>query len=446
MGSEWRIGTLRDALGEKGYIRGPFGSALRRPELKTNGIPVYEQQHAITGTREFRFYIDEQKYQSMKRFAVQPDDLIVSCSGTLARVSMICSDDPIGIISQALLILRPDKTVVWPKYLYYFMSSKRGYDSLTGVSTGSVQVNIARRSIIEKTELPLPPLPEQHAIAHILGSLDDKIELNRRMNQTLQAMARAIFKHWFIDFEFPNENGESYKSSGGEMIDSPLGPIPVGWRVGFINDIEFEIVPGDWGKGELSERYSSPVRCIRGADIREISSGGIGNPPLRYIKPLSAEVKSLRDTDVVVEISGGSPTQQTGRAMRIIEPITKKFAENLICSNFCKLLRFRNIEDSEFTYFLLDNLYRREIMFQYENGTTGIKNLDFKNLFSTEQVVIPNRKVLQQFAGYSRQIDSMIQLNGIQNMMLSRIRDSLLPKLMSGEIRVPVSDKEVDQF
>lgn len=230
------------------------------------------------------------------------------------------------------------------------------------------------------------------------------------------------------------------------MIDSPLGPIPVGWRVGFINDIEFEIVPGDWGKGELSERYSSPVRCIRGADIREISSGGIGNPPLRYIKPLSAEVKSLRDTDVVVEISGGSPTQQTGRAMRIIEPITKKFAENLICSNFCKLLRFRNIEDSEFTYFLLDNLYRREIMFQYENGTTGIKNLDFKNLFSTEQVVIPNRKVLQQFAGYSRQIDSMIQLNGIQNMMLSRIRDSLLPKLMSGEIRVPVSDKEVDQF
>jgi type I restriction enzyme S subunit len=65
--AEWRIGTLRDVLGEKGYIRGPFGSALRRPELKSAGIPVYEQQHAITGTREFRFYIDEQKYQALKR-------------------------------------------------------------------------------------------------------------------------------------------------------------------------------------------------------------------------------------------------------------------------------------------------------------------------------------------------------------------------------------------
>jgi len=88
MAGEWRIGTLREALGEKGYIRGPFGSALRRPELKTFGIPVYEQQHAITGSREFRFFIDEDKYEKLNRFTVQEDDLIVSCSGTLARISM----------------------------------------------------------------------------------------------------------------------------------------------------------------------------------------------------------------------------------------------------------------------------------------------------------------------------------------------------------------------
>src|SRR5262245_6661943 len=105
MAGEWPVGTLRDALGEKGYIRGPFGSALGRPELKSSGVPVYEQQHAITGTREFRFYIDEEKYAALKRFAVQPQDLIISCSGTLARVSIIREEDPAGIISQALLIL-----------------------------------------------------------------------------------------------------------------------------------------------------------------------------------------------------------------------------------------------------------------------------------------------------------------------------------------------------
>lgn len=77
MAGEWRTVPLRDVLGERGYIRGPFGSALRRPELKTKGIPVYEQQHAITGTREFRFFIDEDKYAELRRFTVQEDDLII---------------------------------------------------------------------------------------------------------------------------------------------------------------------------------------------------------------------------------------------------------------------------------------------------------------------------------------------------------------------------------
>jgi len=180
MAGEWRIGTLREALGEKGYIRGPFGSALRRPELKTFGIPVYEQQHAITGSREFRFFIDEDKYEKLNRFTVQEDDLIVSCSGTLARISMIKKDDPKGIISQALLILRPDKLVVCPKYLYYFMSSPRGFNSLVGVSTGSVQVNIAGRGIIEKSRFLYRPSSSSRPSPGILGTLDDKIELNRK--------------------------------------------------------------------------------------------------------------------------------------------------------------------------------------------------------------------------------------------------------------------------
>ncbi len=408
MRSEWRIGTLRDALGEKGYIRGPFGSALRRPELKTNGIPVYEQQHAITGTREFRFYIDEQKYQSMKRFAVQPDDLIVSCSGTLARVSMICSDDPIGIISQALLILRPDKTVVWPKYLYYFMSSKRGYDSLTGVSTGSVQVNIARRSIIEKTELPLPPLPEQHAIAHILGSLDDKIELNRRMNQTLQAMARAIFKHWFIDFEFPNENGEPYKSSGGEMIDSPLGPIPKEWRIGKIEDV-CEFSYGKALKADKRIQGRIPVYGSNGQigwhNESLVSGPGIivgrkGNPGLIH---WSKEDFFPIDTTFYV-------VPRVGKSIM------------------------------HFLYFALKHVDLPRL-----SADSAVPGLN-RNIAYMQQLVIPTEQLLRDFENRISIIFDLLQTNCWQNQSLSELRDSLLPKLVSGEIRVPVSEKEDDQL
>jgi type I restriction enzyme S subunit len=408
MGSEWRIGTLRDALGEKGYIRGPFGSALRRPELKTNGIPVYEQQHAITGTREFRFYIDEQKYQSMKRFAVQPDDLIVSCSGTLARVSMICSDDPIGIISQALLILRPDKTVVWPKYLYYFMSSKRGYDSLTGVSTGSVQVNIARRSIIEKTELPLPPLPEQHAIAHILGSLDDKIELNHRMNQTLQAMARAIFKHWFIDFEFPNENGEPYKSSGGETINSPLGPIPKGWRIGRIEDV-CEFSYGKALKADKRIQGRIPVYGSNGQigwhNESLVSGPGIivgrkGNPGLIH---WSKEDFFPIDTTFYV-------VPRVGKSIM------------------------------HFLYFALKHVDLPRL-----SADSAVPGLN-RNIAYMQQLVIPTEQLLRDFENRISIIFDLLQTNCWQNQSLSELRDSLLPKLVSGEIRVPVSEKEDDQL
>ena len=408
MGSEWRIGTLRDALGEKGYIRGPFGSALRRPELKTNGIPVYEQQHAITGTREFRFYIDEQKYQSMKRFAVQPDDLIVSCSGTLARVSMICSDDPIGIISQALLILRPDKTVVWPKYLYYFMSSKRGYDSLTGVSTGSVQVNIARRSIIEKTELPLPPLPEQHAIAHILGSLDDKIELNRRMNQTLQAMARAIFKHWFIDFEFPNENGEPYKSSGGETINSPLGSIPKGWRIGRIEDV-CEFSYGKALKADKRIQGRIPVYGSNGQigwhNESLVSGPGIivgrkGNPGLIH---WSKEDFFPIDTTFYV-------VPRVGKSIM------------------------------HFLYFALEHADLPRL-----SADSAVPGLN-RNIAYMQQLVIPTEQLLRDFENRISIIFDLLQTNCWQNQSLSELRDSLLPKLVSGEIRVPVSEKEDDQL
>ena len=92
---------LKEILQDKGYIRGPFGSSLKRNELKSTGIPVYEQQHAIYATREFRYYIDEEKYSQMKRFTVKPKDLIISCSGTIGKVDLISEKDPIGIISQS---------------------------------------------------------------------------------------------------------------------------------------------------------------------------------------------------------------------------------------------------------------------------------------------------------------------------------------------------------
>src|SRR5699024_8577850 len=116
------------------------------------------------------------------------------------------------------------------KYLYQLLKSPLMKNQYKSMSTGTAQPQLPIKDI-KKLELIVPPLEEQEKIANILSSLDDKIELNNDMNKTLEEMAQSIFKRWFVDFEFPNEDGEPYKSSGGEMVDSELGMIPKGWEV-----------------------------------------------------------------------------------------------------------------------------------------------------------------------------------------------------------------------
>lgn len=185
--TEWNETYLSAVLADKGYIRGPFGSALKRGDMKENGIPVYEQQHAIYDSRNFRYYIDEKKFDEMKRFQVMKDDLIISCSGTVGKVSIIKDDDPKGIISQALLLLRVDIKKILPMYLKYFFSSRDGYNAIVSRSSGSVQVNIAKRNVIEQIPLRVPTIKTQEKIVGLLSSIDKKIEENGRINKNLAA-------------------------------------------------------------------------------------------------------------------------------------------------------------------------------------------------------------------------------------------------------------------
>ena len=211
---------LKEILQDKGYIRGPFGSSLKRNELKSTGIPVYEQQHAIYATREFRYYIDEEKYSQMKRFTVKPKDLIISCSGTIGKVDLISEKDPIGIISQALLILRANTDIVLPEYLFYFLKSDYGYNSIISRSMGSVQVNIAKREVIENIKINIPSLKEQEKIVKILSNIDEKIKLNNQINDNLYEIMKLNFNQWvenLKDYELSNLSSIAYYKNGLAM-------------------------------------------------------------------------------------------------------------------------------------------------------------------------------------------------------------------------------------
>ena len=164
---EWKC--LGELLQPKGYIRGPFGSALKKDFFVKDGVPVYEQQHAIYNKRVFRYFVDCERADKLKRFTVKPYDIIISCSGTIGKISIIMPEDRIGIINQALLILRLDLSKVNVKYIKHYLEC---FPNLIVTSSGGAITNIEKREIIEKIKIPVPPLEEQERIVNILDKFD----------------------------------------------------------------------------------------------------------------------------------------------------------------------------------------------------------------------------------------------------------------------------------
>jgi len=155
--------------------------------------------------------------------------------------------------------------------------------------------------------------------------------------------------------------------------------------------------------------------------------------PTRYILPKNYDNKKLSNGNIVVEISGGSPTQSTGRCTAITQSLLDRYDSGMVCTNFCKAIT--PIEGySMFVYYYWQYLYNKGVFFSYENGTTGIKNLDVTGFIETEPIIIPPKEEIIEFDNYCNDIFNQIFANGKENEHLANMRDTLLPKLMSGEI------------
>ena len=234
----------------------------------------------------------------------------------------------------------------------------------------------------------------------------------RTVNDNLQQQLSAIFREWFID---ASESAE--------------------WLRGTFADLIERTISGDWGKDAPTGNYTEMVYCIRGADIPEVKAGNKGKMPTRYILPKNYAAKKLVDGDIVVETSGGSPTQSTGRAAPVSESLLGRYDRGMVCTNFCKAIKPKQ-GYSMFVYHYWQHLYDAGIFFGYENGTTGIKNLDINGFIETEEIVIPPLEIVERFDVVCQAIANKIYANGLENERLANLRNTLLPKLMSGDIDV----------
>ena len=388
--AEWMDILLSDILMDKGYIRGPFGSALKRGDMKEDGIPVYEQQHAIYNSRDFRYYIDEQKFNEMKRFQVKKDDLIISCSGTVGKVSIIKDDDPKGIISQALLLLRADTSKVLPLYLKYFFSSREGYNAIVSRSSGSVQVNIAKRSVIEQIPLKLPQIKTQRKIVGVLSSIDEKIEENERINNNLEQQAQAIFKSWFIDFE-PFSNRK-----------------PNDWSISTLGNVSI------MGAGGDKPQNVSPIKT----DLYEypIYSNGLSDEGLYGF----TDKPKISEESVTVSARG------------TIGFVCLRHIPYVPIVRLVTLIPKTEIISAKYLYLWLKQLHITG------TGTTQ-QQLTVPDFQKTE-ILVPSQEIVTLFTATVEPIFEKIWANQNENEKLSSLRDTLLPKLMSSELDVSKID------
>ena len=297
-----------------------------------------------------------------------------------------------------------------PLFLFYLL--KYNKDKIEGMGSGTTFKEVSGNTMKNIVVNVPSDKKVQEKIATILGSIDDKIEENERINNNLEQQAQALFKKWFID-----------------------NPENVDWSAGTFRELIQSTLNGDWGKETPTGNNTEKVYCIRGADIPEVKAGNKGKMPTRYILPKNLANKKLEAGDIVVEISGGSPTQSTGRCTAITQSLLDRYDSSMVCTNFCKAIKPKN-GYSLFVYYYWQYLYEKGVFFSYENGTTGIKNLDFTGFIETESIIVPPFDKVQVFDDYCKSIFSQIFANGKQSEQLVSLRDALLPKLMSGELDV----------
>jgi len=430
MGSEWTSEKVEDIAAK--LAMGPFGSNIKTDFFVTKGVPVIRGQNLNAE----RFYDDnfvflsEKKADELISANAFPGDLVFTHRGTLGQVGIIPYDAKYKryVVSQSQMKMTCDTDKVDPFFLFYFFRSPKGqYELLANTSTTGVPAISRPLTTLKSILVDLPPLPEQHAITHILGTLDDKIELNRKINETLEAMARAIFKSWFVDFDpvrakaegrdpgLPKEIADLFPDS---FEDSELGKIPKGWEIKrFSNTIE--IIGGGTPKTSVPFYWGGDVPWFSVGDAphdtdvwvvdtqKKITQAGIENSSTRVL-PEGTTIISARGT--------------VGRLALVGVPMAM--------NQSCYGLRGTCDERGFFTYYTT-----RSLVDTLQHRTHGsVFGTITRDTLAGVEVVVPRPRVIFVFEQTIAPLLEHIRDNVLESNTLAALSDTLLPKLISGEI------------
>lgn len=407
---ELKEGWRRVKLGEIADI----GSSKRifMADYRESGVPFFRGKEIIQKSKgnniTTELYITEEKYNEIKnKFEVpQKGDILLTSVGTIGVPYLVNNNEPFYFKDGNVTWIKKYRDGVYNKYIYQWIKSPLGQNQINQVTIGSTQKALTIDAL-KKLEINLPPLETQEKIASILSALDDKIELNNEMNKTLEEMAQTLFKRWFIDFDFPNENGEPYRSSGGKMVDSELGEIPEGWKIGSLEEIVDNF---DAKRKPLSKKE----RDTKEKKYPYYGAAGIIDYVDNYL--FNGEYILLGEDGTVITNEG--------------TPILNFINEKFWVSNHAHVIKAKEKFNNDFVHYLLRNTNVSHIV----TGAVQPK-INQKNLNGLK-ILIPKIKEISEFGILVSNFTKMLRNNNSEINSLTQIKDTLLPKLMSGEIEV----------
>ena len=404
---EWKHYKMDELIEE--ISMGPFGSDVKKEFYVDNGVPILNGSN-LQGFKlqEDSFgYLTKEKADSLKKCNAHRGDIIVTHRGTLGQIVYVPVNSKYDryVISQSQFRFRCKADLVDVQYLVYYFHTREGqYKILANASQVGVPALARATSTFRLIDIKLPPLDDQRRIASILSSLDRKIELNNKINADLEEMAQAIFKNWFVDFD-------PFKD--GKFVDSELGMIPEGWKVGS----PYKYVKVVYGAPYKSAKFNDNGEGLPLIRIRDLKDCN----PQFYTPEILPQTEYVNMGDIVAGMDAE------------FVPHIWKGNTGLLNQRVCKLMPQQTSISNLFVLYLMKP--ELEFVQSYKTGTT-VSHLGKADI-DKFVVVLPPLKVVEECSKILDSILQRIKNISAESRNLSTLRDTLLPRLMSGELEVP---------
>ncbi|MEK4158736.1 restriction endonuclease subunit S [Paenibacillus sp. FSL R10-2779] len=371
--------------------------------------------------------IDNLKASQYLRYELLNNDIVITTVGSwpsnpasvVGKVIRVPAGFNHSLLNQNAVRVRAKKGIN-QQFLYYLLKSGYFKEYIIGTAQGSANQASITQNDIKAFKYPIPDLVQQEKIGLVLKTIDDKMELNNSINKNLEETAQALFKRWFVDFEFPNENGEPYKSSGGEFEESDWGMIPKGWNIGFLSDILSLNKNSTKAGNHLKNRPYVPI------DVIPMHSLSLNS--YKSWEEAQSSLITFEKGDILLG------------AMRVYfhRVAVAPFAG--VTRTTCFVLRPKEKSDLGFASLLVFHDDTIKFANSTSQGTT-IPYAVWENGLAIMKVVIPASDKRKEFNELINPMLNKFHEILKENIALTHLRDSLLPKLMSGEIRVPFNDE-----